>query len=128
MPAQPEAGGVTLLQELDSVIAMTEWVDPKDRYRVRAHNLLRSLRLLVELAQRAGGEPELNKLVEEAECKARIVSAGCAVGYWSDDTKGKPWRCYQSGYKRCPRFATIGEASAWAEAQATQEKWSEPVR
>jgi hypothetical protein len=102
MPAKPEAGGVTLA-ELDALLRLQPALGILD-------DLTCSLRAL-------------RPLVEEAECKRLIDSAGCV---WSNGSNGRisvtasgtPWK----------DMPTWPESVAWAEAQAAKrERWSEPV-
>ena len=114
LPAQPEAG--VTVESLDELAAHPGACNQA------CSATLRAIRPLVELAQRAGGEAELAKLVEESECKLRIVAAGFNChAHWNGCV-------VVGGHAMQKGFATWPEASAWAEAQAPQkEKWSEPV-
>ena len=91
--------------EVDAIIAMTEWLDPDDKYRRRAHNALVRVRPLVE-------EAEYKRRIEELECEwhtgSRLIDGQAIiwVSCWDDAT---------------PRTGWDG-ALAWAEAQAAARK------
>jgi len=116
LPAQPEAG--VTLAELDATArAVLEgycWDT-----RIAASEMLRALR----------------PLVEEAECKRRIVDAGFE---WqecrSTDGAGAISLCKQGpGAEPWPGWRAVAQtwpaAAAWAEAQGPKgERWSEPVQ
>ena len=116
LPAQPEAG--VTLAELDATArAVLEGCCGDTR--IAASEMLRALR----------------PLVEEAECKRRIVDAGFE---WqecrSTDGAGAISLCKQGpGAEPWPGWRAVAQtwpaAAAWAEAQGPKgERWSEPVQ
>jgi hypothetical protein len=80
-----------------------------------------AIRHLLLLRDRAGGEAELDALVEEAECKRAIEAAG----FRRETSYTGKVRIWKRHSQVTDEFDTWAEARAWAEEHA--DRWSEPV-
>jgi len=124
MPTPPEQEVVTL-EALDSLAERL--VARQSIVANEAAAMLRALGPLAALAERS--PVPLEELVEEVECKRRIVEAGWS---WKDASDAK--RVLIEFDHKAAGKTTIGcetwpEARDWAEAQAAKREpqWSEPV-